>query len=151
MQEALDYVYGEEYNSSIAQINALKEQFLSALDTRTQAQVETLGRQSKFIRNTMVAAIAIVAFIQILIMLITKIRVLRPVIAVRDQMGEISKGNLSAAFPLQPNTSEIGMLVESIHETKRELKKYIHDIDSKLSEMAEGNMDLVIGDRKSVV
>ncbi len=61
-------------------------------------------------------------------------------------MGEISKGNLSAAFPLQPNTSEIGMLVESIHETKRELKKYIHDIDSKLSEMAEGNMDLVIGD-----
>ncbi len=146
MQEALDYVYGEEYNSSIAQINALKEQFLSALDTRTQAQVETLGRQSKFIRNTMVAAIAIVAFIQILIMLITKIRVLRPVIAVRDQMGEISKGNLSAAFPLQPNTSEIGMLVESIHETKRELKKYIHDIDSKLSEMAEGNMDLVIGD-----
>ena len=139
-------MYAEEYNSATAQINSLKEQCLSALHTRTQAQVETLGRQSKFIRNTMVAAIAIVAFIQILIMLITKIRVLRPVIAVRDQMGEISKGNLSAAFPLQPNTSEIGMLVESIHETKRELKKYIHDIDSKLSEMAEGNMDLVIGD-----
>ncbi len=146
MQEALDYVYGAEYSSSIAQINALKEQFLDALDTRTQAQVETLGRQSKFIRNTMVAALAVVAFIQLLIMAITKFRVLRPVIAVRDQMGEISKGNLSAAFPLQPNTSEIGMLVESIHETKRELKKYIHDIDSKLSEMAEGNMDLEIGD-----
>ena len=27
------------------------------------------------------------------------------------------------------------MLVESIHETKRELKKYIHDIDGTLSQI----------------
>ena len=146
MQAALDYVYGEEYSASIAQINALKEQFLEALDERTKTQVETLGRESDFIRATMIAALIIVAVIQLLIMVITKRRVLRPVIAVRDQMSEISQGNLSAEFLLKSNTSEIGMLVESIHETKRELKKYIHDIDSKLSEMAQGNMDLVIGD-----
>lgn len=146
MQEALDYVYGQEYNTSIAQINALKEQFLSDLDARTQAQVETLNRKSDLIQNTMIAALAIVAAMQLLSMVITKRRVLRPVIAVRDQMHEISQGNLSAAFSLQSSTSEIGMLVESIHETKRELKKYIHDIDSKLSEMAQGNMDLMIGD-----
>ena len=36
------------------------------------------------------------------------------------------------------------MLVESIHETKRELKKYIKDIDNKLAQMAKGNMDLAI-------
>ncbi len=65
-------------------------------------------------------------------------------ILVRDQMKEISDGNLSAEFPLKPNTSEIGMLVASIHETKRELKKYIYDIDSKLAQMAQGNMDLFI-------
>ena len=146
MQAALDYVYGEEYNASITQINALKEQFLADLDSRTTAEVETLGRESRFIRTTMITALIVVAFIQLLIMIITKRRVLRPVIAVRDQMSEISQGNLSAEFLLKSNTSEIGMLVESIHETKRELKKYIHDIDSKLSEMAEGNMDLVIGD-----
>ncbi len=79
-------------------------------------------------------------------MFVTNRRVLRPVIAVRDQMGEISKGNLSANFALKSNTSEIGMLVESIHETKRELKKYIQDIDDKLAKMAEGTMDLTIGD-----
>ncbi len=146
MQEALDYVYGEEYNTSITQINALKEQFLDTLNVRTQAQVETLDRKSEFIQDTMIAALAIVAIIQIISMIITKQRVLKPVVAVRDQMHEISHGNLSAAFSLQSSTSEIGMLVESIHETKRELKKYIHDIDSKLSEMAQGNMDLMIGD-----
>ena len=36
------------------------------------------------------------------------------------------------------------MLVQSIHETKRELKTYINDIDFKLSQMAEGNMNLQI-------
>ena len=43
LQKALDYVYGEEYSSSIAQINSLKEQFLSALDTRTAEEIRTLN------------------------------------------------------------------------------------------------------------
>lgn len=82
---------------------------------------------------------------QIMVMLITQMRILRPIMSVRDQMGEISQGNLSADFPMHSDTSEIGMLVDSIHETKRELKKYIKDIDSKLADMAQGNMDLSIG------
>ena len=31
-EEAISYVYGEEYSTSIAKINSLKEQFLSTLD-----------------------------------------------------------------------------------------------------------------------
>ena len=146
MQAALDYVYGSDYNSSIAQINAIKEQFLSALDARTLAKVETLERNARAIEGAMFFALVVIAIMQLISMITTKRRVLRPVIAIRDQMGEISKGNLSSDFPLKPSTSEIGMLVASIHETKQELKKYIHDIDSKLSVMAEGNMDLVISD-----
>lgn len=143
-QEALDYVYGEAYSASIAKINDLKEQFLNALDERTKTEVERLLRMEEIIKVGMIAAMVIVAAIQIVSMLVTRWRILRPVIAVRDQMGEISRGNLSAEFPLASNTSEIGMLVESIHETKRELKKYIQDIDFKLAQMAKGNMDLRI-------
>ena len=78
---------------------------------------------------------------QILNMVFIRLRVLRPVVVIRDQMREISQGNLSANFPLESNTSEIGMLVESIHETKRELKKYISDLNTQLSQMAQGKMD----------
>ena len=35
MEEAVQYVYGEDYSASIAQINAIKEQFLADLDNRT--------------------------------------------------------------------------------------------------------------------
>lgn len=145
-ENAIAYVYGKDYSTAITKINSLKEQFLSDLDTRTLARIDDLNYQAGFIRKAMLITLIIIAFIQFAIMFVTNKRVLRPVIAVRDQMGEISKGNLSADFTLKPSTSEIGMLVESIHETKRELKKYIQDIDDKLARMAEGTMDLSIGD-----
>ena len=38
-ESAINYVNGTDYNSAIAQISALKEQFLTALDTRTKARL----------------------------------------------------------------------------------------------------------------
>lgn len=144
LQKALDYVYGSEYSSSIAQINSIKEQFLSALDTRTMEEIQTLNLRLMIVRILIYLAMALVAVMQIIVMLVTRRNILHPIIAVRDQMGEISMGNLSAEFPLEADTSEIGMLVASIHETKKELKNYIHDIDSKLAQMAQGKMNLTI-------
>lgn len=144
MEEALNYVYGTDYNTSIAQINSIKEQFLSALDARTKAEVDSLSLRSTIIQVFIILSVIVVAVLQMVINAITKKRILTPIIRVKDQMGEISQGNLSASFSLESDTSEIGMLVESIHETKRELKKYIDDIDSKLAQMADGKMDLSI-------
>lgn len=144
LPEALNYVYGAEYTSAITEINALKEQFLATLDSRTMADIQVLNLRSAVIQGLIYLSLLLVAVIQFFIMRTVRKRILGPVIDVRDQMGEISMGNLSAEFLLQADTSEIGMLVESIHETKRELKKYINDIDSRLSEMARGKMDLTI-------
>lgn len=142
---ALDYVYGTEYSDSIARINTLKEEFLAALDSRTSQQVDSLVQESDQIRLRMILALIIVGIMQLSNMLLVQLKVLRPIRVVKRQMLEISQGNLSAGFALRPDTSEIGMLVESIHETKRELKKYISDIDTTLAQMAQGNMNLTIG------
>lgn len=144
LEEALDYVYGDEYNATILQVNELKEEFLSALETRTLKEIQKLNMRSMIIRVLLFASLALVIIIQLFIMSVTRRRILKPIIAVRDQMSEISRGNLSAEFPLEPDTSEIGMLVDSIHETKTVLKQYIYDIDSKLAQMAQGSMDLSI-------
>lgn len=146
MEEALNYVYGPDYSGAIAQINAIKEQFLVSLDDRTSQEIAALTDEVDYIKMTMVIAFIVVGVMQLLSMFITRWRILRPVIAVRDQMVQISQGNLSAEFLLKSDTSEIGMLVESIHETKRELKKYIQDIDMILAQMAKGNMNLTVGD-----
>lgn len=144
-EEAIAYVYGIEYNTSITEINHLKNQFLQALDARALKEIDRLAEKTKIIEIRMFFALAIVVIMQIISMVVIRWKILKPVLSVKEQMGEISRGNLSAEFSLESNTSEIGMLVESIHETKRELKKYIYDIDSKLDQMAKGNMDLTIG------
>ena len=144
LEEALDYVYGEQYNTTILQVNELKEEFLSALETRTSKSIQVLNTRSMIIQIFLFLSLILVIIIQLIIMSVTRRRILKPIIAVRDQMGEISRGNLSAEFPLEPDTSEIGMLVDSIHGTKTVLKQYIHDIDSKLAQMAESSMDISI-------
>ena len=141
---AISYVYGTEYSAAIAKINLIKEQFLDALSSRTLQEVESLSRIANVIRVVMVLALVVVGVLQAFSMRVIRKRILHPVIAVRDQMGEISQGNLSAQFQWEPDSSEIGMLVASIHETKQELKKYINEIDSTLAQMASGNMDLRI-------
>lgn len=146
MEDALSYVYGKDYSGSIAQINSLKEQFLATLDQRSLAQVQKLQKEAESIRLSMFLALAMVGITQLLNMIISRIIIMRPVLKVKDQMKEISLGNLSAEFSLESNTSEIGMLVASIHETKQELKKYIKDIDYILAQMAQGNMNLTVGD-----
>ena len=139
---AINYVYGTEYSEATVKINRIKEQFLDALSTRTLQEVESLSGIAAVIRVLMVVALVIVVVLQGFSMRVIRKHILHPVIAVRDQMGEISQGNLSAQFQWEADSSEIGMLVASIHETKRELKKYINEIDSTLAQMARGNMDL---------
>ncbi|MCI9047082.1 MAG: HAMP domain-containing protein [Hungatella sp.] len=141
---ALGYVYGSEYSSVISQINSLKENFLSALEERTQSHVNALTTTQNMISAIITIAVFLVGIMQVCVLLVTQKKIIRPVIAVRDQMGEIAQGNLSAHFPLEPDTSEIGMLVHSIHQTRQQLKKYISDINSSLAQMAEGKMDITI-------
>ena len=144
LEDALNYVYGSDYNAAITQINSLKEEFLNTLEQRTAEETARLGKLQNSTRDFMFLAVILVALIQLSVVLLINRKILRPVLAVEKQMGEISQGNLSAAFSLQPDTSEIGRLVASIHETKQELKKYINDIDDKLAQIAQGNMDLSI-------
>lgn len=146
LDDAVDYVYGPEYSDSIAKINTIKSNFLTSLDNRAVTEINRLIGVTAIIRVCMVLSLILIGVIQLVNTLIVRKRIIFPLIHIRDQMIEISKGDLSADFNLEPSTSEIGMLVDSIHTTKRELKKYISDIDYKLAEMSKGNMDLAIGD-----
>lgn len=141
---ALDFVYGDEYNASVAKIDSLKESFLTELSNRTAGEVRSLISSASLARIVMIISIILTGIMQIINMRLMKLRVMNPVLAVRDQMTEVSQGNLSAPFPLEPDTSEIGTLVQSIHETRKDLKNYIQNIDNVLSRMAQGDMNLRI-------
>ncbi len=138
---ALAQVYGETYNEGIARIHALQSSFLSMLAARTAGEVEALEA-----RSTTAAVVAgILIFCTIAVQLVSSVyirrRIVTPVVAIQREMGKIADGSLDAAFDLRPDSSEIGLLIDSIHRTKDTLRRIIGDIDRILGAMAQRNMD----------
>ncbi len=155
IDEALSYVYGNEYQESVNKINTLKASFLDTLDQRTAAKINHLDGMCSVFSGLLAIYNAALLILQGVQTYLTKKKLLKPILTIKDEMVELSSGNLSSNFLLEPDTSEIGMLIGTIHQTKKELKKYIDDISAQLSEMAKGNMDLqqtidYVGDFKPI-
>lgn len=155
IQEAQTYVFGEKYMTAIQQISQLKTKFLEVLDIRAAGEVQKLSVMCMLIKWMVYVFLLLSVAIQAVQVCIVKRKVIRPVLHIRDEMLELSRGNLSTVFRLEADSSEIGMLVDAIHKTKSELKKYIDDISFHLEEMSKGNMGLsmdcdYIGDFKPI-
>jgi len=140
-ESAIDYVYGEDYSSSIAQINLLKNDFLAHLEKRTAAEISEIRDSCDFLNGAVWVIICISIFLQVIFSVYNQRKIIKPILAIEKEMCEIASGNLHSKFNLTPDTSEIGMLIDAIHRTKKSLKQYIGDISEKLSKMAAGNMN----------
>lgn len=152
---AIEFVYGEEYSKNIAEINSLKTQFLNMLDQRTSSQIRELELTNNIIKLFLIFFIILIIIIQFLSQVITKKQILMPLLKIKDCMIELSKGNFKSKIDLEPDTSEIGMLVNALLITKDNLETYIDDIDQKLIQMSKGDMRIQIdidytGDFKSI-
>ena len=155
IDEALSFVYGDEYQAAVNEINKLKADFLDTLDQRTASEIKGLDTMCSVFSGLLAAYNAALFILQCVQTRLTKKKLLEPILTIKNEMVELSNGNLSSSFFLEPDTSEIGMLIGAIHQTKSELKKYIGDISTQLSEMAKGNMDLqqtisYVGDFKPI-
>lgn len=139
---AIEYVYGTTYNKVYEQIHALQGEFLDTLNVRSKARVQEL--------EDILDILNVVVYVMILLIIAMQIsnqywihrKVIRPVQMIQNEMREIATGNLSSVFEMEPDTSEIGMLVADIHHTKDVLKEYVSDISRILTGMAHGDMDL---------
>ncbi len=140
MSTAIEYVYGNEYETSIAKIKKLQAEFMDMLEQRNQDAINSLMATNLVLEILTFVMIALIAAMQVITLLVMGKKVLRPIAAVEKEMGEISQGNLSSAFSLEPDTSEIGMLIHSIHMTRATLQKYISDISEKLTQISAGNL-----------
>ncbi|MCL2045635.1 MAG: methyl-accepting chemotaxis protein [Oscillospiraceae bacterium] len=144
MEDAIEAVYGESYERTIREIRGIKNEFLTMLDNRAARHVDELNEQYYRAETIAVIMIAIVGVLQIANAMIMILSTILPVRKVQKEMEEIARGNLASDFSLQPNTSEIGRLVNSIIILKSNLNKYVSDISEKLEHMSQGDMNLSI-------
>ncbi len=138
---AVNEVYGESYSATASQIEQLRMKFITTLQERSKQNVDRINLMSNVVNIFVAVMIGASIILQIISILYSRRNVITPIKAIENEMAEIAKGNLSSEFTMESDTSEIGMLVDSIHRTRHTLKQYIGDIADKLSNMADGNMD----------
>jgi len=144
VEEAIEAVYGMEYEETIGRIRAIKEEFLSTLQERGENHVIGINKQYGTMERYVFIFIAVVAALQFINVFLVMGRLIIPIKKLEAEMKEIANGNLSSTFNMKENTSEIGTLIGAIIRTKANLKKYIGDIADKLHDVADGNLDLEV-------
>lgn len=141
---AIGYVYGEEYLSSVAIITQGTQSFMDSIEKRTDADVAKASAWVELFGVVCYVLLALLIVLQVVIVLFVNRRLLRPMIRVKDNMQLMAQGDLSAEVGLEPDTSEVGMLVQAIYSTKIFLKSMVGDIRLSLNSMAQGKFDFTI-------
>ena len=134
---ALDAVYGSFYEYWIACIHANQSEFTDVLNQRTALQLNAEIHRVSVLTTLSMLCLLVTALIQVISSLLVRSKLIRPLQRVRDEMHQIERGNLHSPFDATPDTSEIGMLIASIQETKDKFNTYIREISEKLSAIAD--------------
>lgn len=141
---AMESVFGEEYEGTVEEINALSDELISNIGIRIQSLVDIKENtfmifQALMITSFVIIILEIVAFVRFSFM-----ELLRPIMEVEKQMTSLAAGDLSKEFNLAENESEVGKMIGSIHFMKSNLNDMIHEISYVLNEMANDNFNLKV-------
>ncbi len=135
-------VFGEEYETTVQQINALTDECIEQIQTRIEGKQKTMYM-------VMLAAEAafVVVFIYIirqilLIISFAKNDLLRPVVKVSEQMSELAQGKFDVSWDMKEDESEVGQMVASIEFMKKNFSNMITEISDVLGQMGNGNYNI---------
>ena len=134
---ALEAVYGSSYEYWITNIRANQTEFTEMLNRRTELQLNAEIYTVNVLTVISLICLIVTALIQVLLTLFVQSKLIRPLLLVRDEMYKIERGNLNSPFDAEADTSEIGMLIGSMQETKIKLNTYIREISEKLAAIAD--------------
>ena len=139
LQTAMSLVFGEEYETTVQQINALTDECISNIQNRISK------KQSMLTTFMYISELLFVAsFIYIVLKIagtinFSKKELLIPIVKVSDQMTELAKGRFDKEMDMYADESEVGKMVEAIAFMKQNFSNMIHEISDVLGQMGSGN------------
>lgn len=142
IQSAIQYVFGTEYSTDLSKIESLQEEFLNAFQTRLAADIQQQQARVSVMQVVVIVFVCIIIVFQVVSTLFVRKKVIKPLKVIQQEMMEFAKGNMSAESEMEEDTSELGMLVYAVRQMRESLKALILDIHEKLTQMAQGNLDI---------
>lgn len=144
LKEAVKTVLGVVYNDQVTKMTQLKSEFLNMLVKRTSDDVNKGVLATRMFELQTLILVIIIIILRFYSYNVIRKRVIAPILAVEEEMRRVAMGDLSNDINLEPDTSEIGMLIDSILTTKKQLRKYIGDISQKLTLMANHDFSISV-------
>ena len=146
---AQELVYGEQYMSTIQQINDLTNQVITTIQTR---MAETCDKY--MVLQYTCIAMFIISIIAVAVMSLKMSKfaskeLLDPIKKVSEQMSYLAQGDFSKELDLEENETEVGTMVTAIDFMKKNMNDMIGEISGILEQMAGGDYRVEI--RKTYV
>lgn len=143
-QKAMEYVFGDEYEETVSEINELTDEAIEEIQARIEKKQ---GMMSVMMWSALtIFAIVVLYVIYEIIKTIrfAKEELLRPVIQVSDQMVELAKGRFDVSWDMKADDSEVGQMVASIEFMKNNFSNMITEISEVLDQMGHGNYKIEV-------
>ncbi len=141
---AADIVFGEEYETTVQQINAVTDESISAIQDRIA------GKQNMMLGVMLAAeAVFMVVFIFMIKQILNTINfakneLLSPIVKVSEQVTELANGRFDVAWDMKEDESEVGQMVGNIEFMKNNFSNMISEISDVLGQMGSGNYKIDI-------
>ncbi|MEG1049850.1 MAG: methyl-accepting chemotaxis protein, partial [Oscillospiraceae bacterium] len=137
--QAISVLYSDNYFASTDKISSLTNSFFESISTRTDASIAQINFWVSIFTYTSYASLLLVFVVQLLMISFVTKKLLKPIIAIKENMQLMAGGDLTTSLALEEDTSEVGQAVSAVKSAKSRLKVIIDDIGFVLGEMAGGN------------
>ncbi|MEG2082336.1 MAG: methyl-accepting chemotaxis protein [Oscillospiraceae bacterium] len=137
--QAISVLYSDNYFASTDKISSLTNSFFESISTRTDASIARINFWVSIFTYTSYASLLLVFVVQLLMISFVTKKLLKPIIAIKENMQLMAGGDLTTSLALEEDTSEVGQAVSAVKSAKARLKVIIDDIGFVLGEMAGGN------------
>lgn len=137
--DAVNILYNRDYETGAQAVKDNMQQLEDTIDQRTQAELDDLSGLMNLTFALTFVSLALVIVVQGAMIAYVSRSILRPMLAVRDNMNQMAQGDIDAELSVPADATEIGQLATAMINTKRRTSIIIQDISQVLGEMASGN------------
>lgn len=139
-QDAMDYVFGDEYEEAVHIINNQTDVLIEKVQTRMQKEMNMVTAVMYIFEAIFVLLCTAVVWMIIKTIQFSKSELLDSIVGVSTALGELSKGHLDADLSsMDINESEVGRMVGALQYMEDNFHDMISEISDVLESMAHGN------------
>ncbi len=143
-QDAIQYVFGDEYEETISSINSLTDEAINQIQQREMAKANTIK-----IIQILSQLLFLASFLYVIREMIQTIHfarrdLLAPIQEASRQMTALAHGNFHQELNLVEDDTEVGRMAGAMLFMKRNLVNMIQEISGILEQMSAGNYQVSI-------